>query len=107
MTAKWSLNQWAILLVPYLTGMAQAAYQGLDAESAQDYSQVTAAILDYLHIRGDLPSGVLGEEVPSGGFHLEAVRPVLEVAKAGNANRNRDGQTRPGGTVRPNPPTGG
>uniref|UniRef100_A0A452ITX7 SCAN box domain-containing protein n=1 Tax=Gopherus agassizii TaxID=38772 RepID=A0A452ITX7_9SAUR len=46
-------DQWATLLAPYLTGMAQAPYQGLSTEDAKDYPQVKAAILDALDITPD------------------------------------------------------
>lgn len=38
------------MLVLYLTRPAQAEYQGLDAASAQDYTQVKVAIWGYLDI---------------------------------------------------------
>uniref|UniRef100_A0A452HB77 SCAN box domain-containing protein n=1 Tax=Gopherus agassizii TaxID=38772 RepID=A0A452HB77_9SAUR len=46
--AGWSPDQCASILAPYLTGKAQAVYQGLAAEAAQDYRQVKSAILDAL-----------------------------------------------------------
>uniref|UniRef100_A0A452GRU7 SCAN box domain-containing protein n=1 Tax=Gopherus agassizii TaxID=38772 RepID=A0A452GRU7_9SAUR len=48
--AGWNPDQWASILAPYLTGVAQAIYRGLSAEAAQDYRQVKSAILDTLDV---------------------------------------------------------
>lgn len=42
----WLPDHWAILLDPYLTGLAQAAYRVPDPENAQDYHKAKVAILD-------------------------------------------------------------
>lgn len=42
---RWPRTEWAVYLIPYLTGRARAAYVAMDVGEAMDYSKVKAAIL--------------------------------------------------------------
>ncbi|XP_073721145.1 uncharacterized protein [Misgurnus anguillicaudatus] len=42
---KWPREEWAIRLIPLLTGKARSAYVAMDVIAASDYSQVKEAIL--------------------------------------------------------------
>ncbi|KAL2102386.1 hypothetical protein ACEWY4_001554 [Coilia grayii] len=45
MAYRWPRADWAIYLVPYLTGRARAAYVAMDMQEAMEYDRVKAAIL--------------------------------------------------------------
>ena len=42
---SWPPADWAVFLVPYLTGRARSAYVAMDSYDAMDYFQVKEAIL--------------------------------------------------------------
>lgn len=42
---QWARGDWAVCLVPYLTGKARGAYVAMDMEEAMDYDWVKEAIL--------------------------------------------------------------
>ncbi|XP_051748280.1 zinc finger protein 394-like [Ctenopharyngodon idella] len=50
---KWPPEDWAIRLVPLLTGKARAAYVAMDVEEATDYGQVREAILKKYSINAE------------------------------------------------------
>ena len=44
-TFEWPKEKWAVKLVPYLTGKAQAAYAAMSIMESNDYEKVKEAIL--------------------------------------------------------------
>ncbi|KAL1263456.1 hypothetical protein QQF64_006195 [Cirrhinus molitorella] len=50
---KWPSEDWAIRLVPLLTGKARAAYVAMDVEEMTDYGQVKEAILKKYSINSE------------------------------------------------------
>lgn len=42
---RWPQTDWAVILVPYLTGKARAAYVAMDSDDSLDYELVKEAIL--------------------------------------------------------------
>ncbi|XP_073726116.1 uncharacterized protein [Misgurnus anguillicaudatus] len=67
---RWPTEDWAIRLVPLLTGKARAAYVAMDLEEATDYEQVKEAILRKYSINAEVyrqrfrSMEVLTEETP-------------------------------------------
>ncbi|KAL7854953.1 hypothetical protein SRHO_G00171430 [Serrasalmus rhombeus] len=51
---RWHKEDWAIRLVPLLTGKARSAYVAMDSEHAEDYEEVKAAILAKYEITQDI-----------------------------------------------------
>ncbi|XP_041918589.1 uncharacterized protein LOC121682500 [Alosa sapidissima] len=50
---RWPRADWAVYLVPYLTGRARAAYVAMDMQNAMGYDQVKTAILAKYEINGE------------------------------------------------------
>ena len=48
--AKWPLNQWTLILMPYLTGSAQEIVDTMEPTEIQDYAKVKTAILGTLDL---------------------------------------------------------
>ncbi|XP_075770535.1 zinc finger protein 394-like isoform X4 [Pelodiscus sinensis] len=51
--ARWPEDQWATLLAPYLTGLAQLAYWSLSAKDALHFFKMKEAVLDQLGVTPD------------------------------------------------------
>ncbi|KAL2089206.1 hypothetical protein ACEWY4_016105 [Coilia grayii] len=51
---RWPQADWAVYLVPYLTGRARAAYVAMDIVEAMDYDKVKEAILAKYEINEDI-----------------------------------------------------
>ncbi|KAL2103957.1 hypothetical protein ACEWY4_000825 [Coilia grayii] len=51
---RWPRADWAVYLVPYLTGRARAAYVAMDIVEAMDYDKVKEAILAKYEINEDI-----------------------------------------------------
>ena len=51
---RWPRAEWAVYLVPYLTGRARAAYVAMDILEAMDYSKVREAILSKYEISKEI-----------------------------------------------------
>ena len=51
---RWPRAEWAVYLVPYLTGRARAAYVAMDILEAMDYSKVREAILSKYEISEEI-----------------------------------------------------
>ena len=66
MAYRWSRQEWAVLLVPYLSGRARSAYVAMDQHEAMDYDRVKEAILKKFEIN---------EEVYRRRFREPDVRP--------------------------------
>ena len=52
--AKWPLDQWTLILMPYLTGLVQEVVDMLEPEEIQDYPKVKTAILGTLDLLEEL-----------------------------------------------------
>ncbi|KAL2096710.1 hypothetical protein ACEWY4_008858 [Coilia grayii] len=63
---RWPRTEWAVYLVPYLSGQARAAYVAMDIYESGDYDRVKAAILAKYEIN---------EETYRQHFREPAVRP--------------------------------
>lgn len=50
---RWPRTDWAVYLVPYLTGRARAAYVAMDMQDAMEYDSVKTAILTKYDISGE------------------------------------------------------
>ncbi|KAL2091602.1 hypothetical protein ACEWY4_013865 [Coilia grayii] len=51
---RWPREDWAVFLVPYLTGKARSAYVAMDMDYAMEYDQVKEAILCKYEISQDV-----------------------------------------------------
>ncbi|KAL2099489.1 hypothetical protein ACEWY4_003883 [Coilia grayii] len=51
---RWPREDWAMFLVPYLTGKARRAYVAMDMDHAMEYNQVKEAILSKYEISQDV-----------------------------------------------------
>ena len=54
MANRWSRQEWAVLLVPYLSGRAGSAYVAMDMNHAMDYDCVKEAILNMYEINEEV-----------------------------------------------------
>lgn len=67
---RWPRDEWAVRLVPLLTGKARSAYVLMDIEDSEDYDKVKAAILAKYEITADTyrqrfrAMDILQEETP-------------------------------------------
>lgn len=54
MAYRWQRQEWAVLLVPYLSGRARSAYVAMDMNQAMDYDRVKEAILNKYEINEEV-----------------------------------------------------
>ena len=54
MAYRWPRHEWAVLLVPYLSGRARSAYVAMDPTEAMDYDRVKEAILKKFEINEEV-----------------------------------------------------